>query len=201
LAKKARVYDGTAWQELASAQTDLTAYSTTAQMDAAITAASGLTLISATTIGTAVSSVTVSSCFSATYQNYRITWSGGVSSNAAVNLNFKGSGVTGTPYIATGDWSANTGGVGSLDSLGNSVFICGLASTANSTMHLDIYRPFETANTAIIGRVNSWTTAGAMYQSVASALDSQTNSSTGFTLSPNGGTLTGGVIRVYGYKN
>jgi hypothetical protein len=32
LAKKARVYDGTAWQELASAQTDLTAYSTTAQI-------------------------------------------------------------------------------------------------------------------------------------------------------------------------
>jgi hypothetical protein len=32
LAKKARVYDGTAWQELASAQTDLTAYSTTAQV-------------------------------------------------------------------------------------------------------------------------------------------------------------------------
>ena len=36
MAKKARVYDGTAWQELASAQTDLTAYSTTAQMNAAL---------------------------------------------------------------------------------------------------------------------------------------------------------------------
>ncbi len=34
IAKKARVYDGTAWQELASAQTDLTAYSTTAQTTA-----------------------------------------------------------------------------------------------------------------------------------------------------------------------
>ena len=34
MAKKARVYDGTAWQELASAQTDLTAYSTTAQTTA-----------------------------------------------------------------------------------------------------------------------------------------------------------------------
>jgi hypothetical protein len=34
LAKKARVWDGTAWQELASAQTDLTAYSTTAQTTA-----------------------------------------------------------------------------------------------------------------------------------------------------------------------
>ena len=31
MAKKSRVWDGTAWQELASAQTDLTAYSTTAQ--------------------------------------------------------------------------------------------------------------------------------------------------------------------------
>ena len=36
MAKKARVYDGTAWQELASAQTDLTAYSTTAQMNTAL---------------------------------------------------------------------------------------------------------------------------------------------------------------------
>jgi len=34
LGKKARVWDGTAWQELASAQTDLTAYSTTAQTTA-----------------------------------------------------------------------------------------------------------------------------------------------------------------------
>jgi hypothetical protein len=34
LAKKSRVWDGTAWQELASAQTDLTAYSTTAQTTA-----------------------------------------------------------------------------------------------------------------------------------------------------------------------
>jgi hypothetical protein len=32
LAKKSRVWDGTAWQELASAQTDLTAYSTTAEI-------------------------------------------------------------------------------------------------------------------------------------------------------------------------
>ena len=34
MAKKSRVWDGTAWQELASAQTDLTAYSTTAQTTA-----------------------------------------------------------------------------------------------------------------------------------------------------------------------
>jgi hypothetical protein len=50
LAKKARVYDGTAWQELASAQTDLTAYSTTAQMDTAI-GANGWTAYTPTLTG------------------------------------------------------------------------------------------------------------------------------------------------------
>jgi hypothetical protein len=50
LAKKARVYDGTAWQELASAQTDLTAYSTTAQMDTAI-GANGWTAYTPTLLG------------------------------------------------------------------------------------------------------------------------------------------------------
>lgn len=50
MAKKARVWTGTEFVELASAQTDLTAYSTTAQMNTAITAASGLTLLSTTTL-------------------------------------------------------------------------------------------------------------------------------------------------------
>jgi len=57
LAKKARVYDGTAWQELASAQTDLTAYSTTAQMNTAIAAKTGMTLLSTTTLSGASTTV------------------------------------------------------------------------------------------------------------------------------------------------
>jgi hypothetical protein len=41
---------------------------------------SGMTLISTTTIGTAVSSVNVTSAFSTTYDNYKIMISGGVAS-------------------------------------------------------------------------------------------------------------------------
>jgi hypothetical protein len=60
LGKKARVYDGTAWQELASAQTDLTAYSTTAQMNTAINASKKILQVvgNTTTTETSISSGT-----------------------------------------------------------------------------------------------------------------------------------------------
>ena len=60
MAKKSRVWDGTAWQELASAQTDLTAYSTTAQMNTAIAASKKILQVvgNTTTTETTVSSGT-----------------------------------------------------------------------------------------------------------------------------------------------
>jgi hypothetical protein len=71
LAKKARVYDGTAWQELASAQTDLTAYSTTAQMNTAIAADStGMKVIASGSVGTAGFSIT---SIPATYRHLQLT--------------------------------------------------------------------------------------------------------------------------------
>jgi hypothetical protein len=65
LAKKARVYDGTAWQELASAQTDLTAYSTTAQIEALLSG-------SVAQVVTGTTSTEVSST-SATYVDTNLT--------------------------------------------------------------------------------------------------------------------------------
>ena len=58
-------YDGSTWNSLGT---------------------SGLTLISSTTIGSAVSSVTVSNVFSSTYDNYLITVNGGAASTD-MNLN------------------------------------------------------------------------------------------------------------------
>jgi hypothetical protein len=55
-------YDGSTWQ--------------------AVGGASGLTLISSTTIGTTVSSVAITGAFSATYDNYKVILSGGVASTA-----------------------------------------------------------------------------------------------------------------------
>ena len=72
LGKKARVYDGTAWQELASAQTDLTAYSTTAQMNTAITAGSGLKFITGASFTTATSVSLPNDTFTSAYRNYKM---------------------------------------------------------------------------------------------------------------------------------
>ena len=60
MAKKSRVWDGTAWQELASAQTDLTAYSTTAQMNTAIATGSKILQV-VSTVNTATQSTTSTS--------------------------------------------------------------------------------------------------------------------------------------------
>jgi len=56
---------------------------------------SGLVFVSSTTIGTAVSSVTVSNCFSSTYTNYKIVAYGGIGSSLqAMSMTLTGSAVS-----------------------------------------------------------------------------------------------------------
>ena len=196
MAKKARVYDGTAWQELASAQTDLTAYSTTAQMNTAITAGVGLVPILTQTIGTAVSSVVVSNAFSATYDNYEIIVSGGASSATTV-LGMK-LGAAATGYYASGRY---VGWDGSLDNIvnNNSTSWSTLAGQAHADglfSHIFLNSPFLAKRT----RIESTYLDNTGSARVSGYLNG-TTSYTDFTLTPASGTLTGGTIRVYGYKN
>jgi hypothetical protein len=198
LAKKARVYDGTAWQELASAQTDLTAYSTTAQMNTAITAGVGLVPILTQTIGTAVSSITVTNAFSATYDNYQIVVSGGVAStNAEITLKL---GATATGYYAARS-RVTYAGVSSVqgDNNGSLWNAVGFTSTNAISANFNLNNPFLTKNTFMSALTSDPATTGRGSFN-AGYLDN-TTSYTDFTLAPTGGTLTGGTIRVYGYKN
>jgi len=114
LAKKARVYDGTAWQELASAQTDLTAYSTTAQMNTAITNAGAIVPIIPTSVAvgsgsgsfnattgnvtfTGATSISVNGVFSATYNRYIIVYNAGVTTTTSTHsFRFRTSGTDNT---------------------------------------------------------------------------------------------------------
>jgi hypothetical protein len=75
----------------------------------------------------------------------------------------------------------------------------GCGSTKTLTMNLDIVAPFLSTETNFSGQYQFVTTTG-LIQNVAGFLDN-TTSYTAFTLTPNAGTLTGGEIRVYGYKN
>ena len=179
----------------------LTAASLNANLSfAASSPAGGLTLINATTIGTTASTVTVSGAFSATYDNYLITVSGGVQSTTGfLNLQL-GSITTGYYYKEIfGTWANNTvTGVGTAnDSLFQGVF---RGSTDVLCGQVIVFAPFLAKKKAIVFHNIETRTAG-LYDQGGGFLDNAT-SVTAFTLTTNGATtVTGGTIRVYGLAN
>jgi hypothetical protein len=160
--------------------------------------AGGLVFISATTIGTSVASVTVSSAFSATYDNYRIIVSGGSGSASPDNL-FMTLGATATGYY----WARTGRSFADSDNGGGAAnqvsWRAGGASSTTLAMNADLFSPFLSDQTWFSSTNIYATTTGSIFNS-SGYLDN-TTSYTAFTLTAGSGTLTGGTIRVYGYAN
>ena len=161
--------------------------------------ASGLTLVSTTTIGTTVSSVTVSNAFSSTYDNYRIILSGGVgSAGTEIGMTL---GATATGYyrfLLFGAYTSNTVN-GSATANGTSWAHSATASTTMLNGEIELYGPNLAKNTIIISRQGTASTTGSgIWQN---GYLNDTTQYTAFTLTPATGTLTGGTIKVYGYQN
>ena len=155
----------------------------------------GLVYITGTTIGSAVSSVTVSNVFSSTYDNYRVLITGGTGSGAN-NLAFQFASITGTVYRQLGyyqGWGSATV-TDYADGAGSTTW---LAVNTSGAYMLDmlITNPYNAVKKfAVINGYNATN-----QYSFPSFCDS-TTSSTGFTVSLVSGTLTGGTVRVYGYR-
>jgi hypothetical protein len=158
--------------------------------------AAGLTLISATSIGSGVSSVTVSSAFSSTYDNYKIIVSGGANSeNMGMSLQL-GSTTTGY-YGAQNIVTYSNGAVNTFGRNNQSVFIdAGVSRSKFLYMNIDLLSPFLSDETIYSG----WSVHESQGGFSVGFLDN-TTSYTAFTISPSGGAFTGGTIRVYGYAN
>jgi hypothetical protein len=170
-------YDGAAWQPVPN----------------------GLTLIKTQTIGTTVSSVVVSDVFSATYDNYKILFSGGVAStNNTFNMTL---GATTTGYYRFaifGNYTATTvNGTNSANAANWGDVVYNTVNSING--ELDLFGPNLAKNTQFRGSVNSSQTAG-LFVTQGGYL-ANTTQYTDFTLTINTGTVTGGTIRVYGYQN
>jgi hypothetical protein len=156
----------------------------------------GLWLVKTQTVGTGVSSVAVTGAFSADYDNYMITYNGGTSSSSgiiglrlgATATNYK------TSFIYT-SWNNTVAAAGSTTDTSFTRFGRHAASS-QSTGVCQLFNPFATAPTRFVG-VDISATDGGSYVGVMD----NTTSYTEFTLIPNTGTLTGGTIRVYGYRN
>ena len=161
------------------------------------TAGAGLQFVSATTVGSAVSSVTISNAFSATYADYQIIYSGGTSSaNSTVRMTL---GSAAANYYWS--WLENSSGAagynGNAGANVSSWSEIGLINTNGHLLIADIFQPFAAYRTIITGRTNQ---ASGSVNRMYTGMLNDTTSYTAFTLTPATGTLTGGTIYVYGYR-
>ena len=161
---------------------------------------SGLVYVTSATVGTAVSSVTVSSAFSSTYDNYQIVYTGGAASSTA-NLGIK-LGSTATGYygnlIYSLPSSATFFGLGVNN--GTSWTVVGdCTAGGGARLACNLYAPNLAARTGISAQYMGTGTSSAPFGFFGGNLDDATQY-TAFTMTPTAGTLTGGTITVYGYR-
>jgi hypothetical protein len=161
----------------------------------------GLWLVKTQTVGTGVSSVTVSSAFSADYDNYKITYTGGASSAeadlrltlGASTASYYGGLIYNRPNAATPAGIAN-------DNAAFWQYGGGLASPNGINTSFELYQPFAAQRTSIYCQIMH-TQGSSSALGTFSGFHNVASSYTSFTITASSGTLTGGSIRVYGYRN
>ncbi len=172
----------------------------TAGIPAWATPASGaLTLVKTQTIGTTVSSITVSDAFSSTYDNYLITVNGGVCS-ADITLDLQ-LGSTTTGYYGFGGYG-NPNSATLLGDNYNNISKYRIAFSGDSSIisgRLELQNPNLAKRTMIYSYSARSATNGINLAYAGS--ETSTTQHTAFTLLTSSGTVTGGTIRVYGYSN
>lgn len=156
-----------------------------------------LVLIKSQTIGTTVSSVTVSDVFSSQYDNYKIIISNGVSSGTS-DLSFQFSGITGSNYQIAGFYM--TPGTATLNGYSPAVttfWLLGPTSSNGYAHEFDVMSPNLSKQKQMLGLHGIHPTGYYTFSGYCTS----TAQATGFVLTPNGGTtLTGGTVSVYGYR-
>jgi hypothetical protein len=204
MAKKAFVYDGTNWIDIAQSTADLSTYQKSNRTGLQIvvpTSVTGGTVNAngAITIGSAVSSVNVTGVFSSNYDVYKIIIAGGVASGAP-DLQVSLDGIT-TGYYSTLTYQAfgSTTVVGAVANNAARWSWTGAGTTASLNMNLELHSPNLAKPKTASNFYNE------MGISATNGLSRQFNASTtqatGFTITPSTGTITGGTIRIYGYNN
>lgn len=157
----------------------------------------GLVYIKSQTIGTAVASQSVSSAFSADYDAYVVTINGGASSAETVLQMTLGAAVTGYYYIFPYAFYA-TPTTPRMDGGANQTkwVYAGSASSAGLNAVIELTSPYLAKRT----EVRAWATSGTSYSGFMTGFLDTATSYTSFAIAANTGTMTGGEIRVYGYR-
>ena len=158
----------------------------------------GLWLVASATITTATAASPFEvTAFSTNYDNYRVLINGADGSAVtSVKIQFGTTG--GTAYFGSQYYDNYTGAVTGTDraNAAASTF-CGIVGINDDTsVAFDVFQPFLARRTAIAGNYH-----GDAYSGWFGGVVANTTSYTSFRIFPATGTITGGSIRVYGYRN
>lgn len=161
----------------------------------------GLQLVKTQTIGAGVASVTVTDAFSAEFDSYKIVVSGVRNTSTQADIQFRLNNASTGYYGAFHYVNVSTNAFAVASNV-NAAQWSWVGSTGNPTGWLgslvcDVINPFLTGFTQIAASPIYYSLLSGNFQGVQ---DSNV-SHTGFILIAGGGTLTGGTIRVYGYRN
>jgi hypothetical protein len=159
----------------------------------------GLTLVKAQTIGSGVSAVTVTDAFSATYDNYLMTVSGGVASADTSLVLTLGSTTTGYYWLGSSQQYGSSTLTSTFVNNGASFQSVVYGSTNALSGQCVIDNPFATKRTMV--RYEATGSSTTYFRNQAQGFLDNATSYTAFTLTTSAGTVTGGTIRVYGYQN
>ena len=161
--------------------------------------ASGLTLVKTQTIGTTVSSVTVTNAFSSTYDNYLILVTGGTFSTST-NFYLQLSSATTNYYQFTiyGTPSSNTVNGEGRNGTDNGLYYAVAGTTTSMYGQFSLFGP----NLAQPTGYSTQSNRAASNENVfwGQGMHNTTTQHTAFTLTTVSGTATGGTIAVYGYQ-
>lgn len=154
-----------------------------------------LWLVKTQTIGTGVSSVTVTGAFSADYDNYLVCVSGGsASGNTAINFRC---GTTSAGYRMNylyASYASSPQAFGSVSE--NAIFYVGFANASGLNAYIQVSNPYLSSPTMITGDGGSL----GNFTGRTQGFEPNNTSFTSFTLTIGAGSITGGTIAVYGYK-
>ena len=160
----------------------------------------GLWLVKTQVIGTAVASVQVTDAFSADFDNYHILISDGVASaNTTLSLTL---GATTTGYYYGTTWRTYAGATGVYNGANVAAWADGIFISTNA-INCDVVlkNPFLAKRTFVNYRTSGAATSGINLSADGGGFLDNATSYTAFTLTPASGTITGGTIRVYGFRN
>jgi hypothetical protein len=155
----------------------------------------GMWLVKSQTVGAGVGSVAITNCFNSDFRNYRVTFEGGSQSgnNLAMQLQFANT----TGHYSTMRYEPWAGVAASLPASNLTFAYFGLSGTANqATMSFDVFAP----NLPQVTKFSGMFTADSYY-GTGGGVYFQTTQLTGFTIIFPGFTNTGGVVKVYGYRD